>query len=635
MATDRVKRKLSAILSADVEGYSRLMGEDEAATVQTITAYRETMSQLIQQYRGRVVDSPGDNLLAEFASVVDAVQCAVEVQEVLKLKNADLPEDRRMQFRIGINLGDVIEEGDRIYGDGVNIAARIEGLAEGGGICISGSAYEQIENKLALGYEYLGEHTVKNISKPIRVYRVLTESDAIRKVIDETRVSTRNWRRIAIAAVIVLIVIGGGLVGLNVYLRQSMRVEAASLDKMAYPLPGKPSIAVLPFDNLSGDPEQEYFSDGLTEQIITSLSRIPRMFVIARNSTFTYKGKPVKVQKVAEDLGVRYILEGGVQRSGGRVRITAQLIDAIAGYHIWAERYDRQMEDIFALQDEITMKILTALQVELTEGEQIMWARDYPGSLDAYEKHIKAIYYMRRGTKQDNEQARRLLREVIELDTEYADYAAACMLSGWTNFFDVKFGWSKDPEKSIKIAFECAKMCIADDRGMENGHFLLGAVYHLQGKYEEAISEVERAIALGSNAADHYSLLGEITSCAGRWEEGIPILKKAIRLNPFPPVYYFSSLGRSYMMTGRYEEAIKTYNKSLSVNPNFLPARLGLTATYILSDKAAEAEVAATEVLSIDPKFSLEHEHFAKTRPYKNKADIDHYVAALRKAGLK
>jgi class 3 adenylate cyclase len=311
MSEARDKRKLSALLSADVKGYSRLMGEDESGTVRTLKEYREIMTKLIQRYRGRVVDSPGDNILADFASVVDAVQCAVEVQEVLKLKNANLPEDRRMQFRIGINLGDVIEEGDRIYGDGVNIAARIEGLAEGGGICISGSAHEQIENKLALGYEYLGENNVKNISKPIRVYRVLTESDAIRKVIDKTGVSTRNWRRIAIAVVIVSIVIGVGLlVSLNFYLRQSMRVEAASLDKMAYPLPEKPSIAVLPFDNLSGDPEQEYFSDGLTEQIITSLSRIPRMFVIARNSTFTYKGKPVKVQKVAEDLGVRYILEG-------------------------------------------------------------------------------------------------------------------------------------------------------------------------------------------------------------------------------------------------------------------------------------------------------------------------------------
>jgi len=354
------------------------------------------------------------------------------------------------------------------------------------------------------------------------------------------------------------------------------------------------------------------------------------MFVIARNSTFTYKGKPVKVQKVAEDLGVRYILEGGVQRSGDRVRITAQLIDAITGHHIWSERYDQQMEDIFALQDEITMKILTALQVELTEGEQIIWARNYPGSLEAYEKFIKARYYMHRGTKQDNEQARRLLKEAIDLDNEYL---AVCMMSGWTNFIDVRFGWSEDPEKSIEIAFECAKMCTVNDERNSYAHALLGAIYHLKAKYEKAISEVERAIALSPNAADHYEFLGRITSCAGRWEEGIPILKKAIRLNPFPPVYYFYSLGRSYMMTGRYEEAIKTYKKSLSVNPNFLRAHLGLTATYILSDRVAEAKVAATEILRINPKFSLEH--FSKTLPYKNQADREHLINALRKAGLK
>jgi adenylate cyclase len=459
---------------------------------------------------------------------------------------------------------------------------------------------------------------------------VLTEPEAIGRVIGEKRSSTRNWRRITIAAVIVLIVVGGGLVGLNSYLRQSMRVEAASLDKMAYPLPEKPSIAVLPFDNLSGDPEQEYFSDGLTEQIITSLSRIPRMFVIARNSTFTYKGQPEKVQTIAEDLGVRYILEGGVQRSGDRLRITARLIDAVAGYHIWSERYDRQMEDIFALQDEITMKILTALQVELTEGEQIIWARGYPGSLEAYEKHIKANYYMHRGTKQDNEQAKRLLEEAMDLDPKNA---YACMVSGWANFIDVKFGWSEDSEKSIKKSFECAKMCLDTDERMDHAHSLLGGIYHLKGKYEKAISEVERAIALNPNAADHYSLLGDITGCAGRWEEGIPILKNAIRLNPFPPAYYFYYLGRSYMMTGRYEEALKTYEKTLGVNPNFFPTHLGLTATYVLSDRMAEAKVAATQVLSINPKFNLEH--FAKTRPYKNKADIDRYVVALRKAGLK
>jgi adenylate cyclase len=629
MAHEGFKRKLAAILSADVEGYGRLMGEDEEATVRTITAYREVMTTLIQQHNGKVLDSPGDNLLAEFVSVVDAVQCAVAVQKEFQARNVELPESRRMEFRIGINLGDVIEEKERIYGDGVNIAARLEGLAKPGGICISKTAFDHIESKLPYGYEFIGDQTVKNIAKPVGAYRVVMEPrvTVVGKPEDEKPAKVRRMP-ILIGAVAVLVL--AFAVGIWQFYMRRPTIEPASEEKMAYPLPDKPSIAVLPFDNISGDPEQEYFSDGLTEQIITSLSRIPRMFVIARNSTFTYKGKPVKIQKIAEDLGVRYILEGGVQRSGDRVRITAQLIDAIVGHHIWSERYDRQMEDIFALQDDITMKILTALQVELTEGEQIIWARDYPGSLETYEKHIKANYYIHRGTKQDNEQAKRLIKEAMDLDPENT---YVCMVSGWATFMDVKFGWSKDPEKSINLALECAKMCIANDRGMENGHSLLGAVYHLKGKYEEAISEVEQAIALGPNAADHYSLLGEITSCAGRWEEGIPIFKKAIRLNPFPPAYYYASLGRSYMMTGRYEEAIKTCKKSLGVNPDFLPAHLGLTATYILSDRVEEAKVAAAEVLRINPKFSLEH--FETTLPYKNKVDIARYVAALREGGLK
>jgi adenylate cyclase len=629
MAHEGFKRKLAAILSADVEGYGRLMGEDEEATVRTITAYREVMTTLIQQHNGKVLDSPGDNLLAEFVSVVDAVQCAVAVQKEFQARNVELPESRRMEFRIGINLGDVIEEKERIYGDGVNIAARLEGLAKPGGICISKTAFDHIESKLPYGYEFIGDQTVKNIAKPVGAYRVVMEPrvTVVGKPEDEKPAKVRRMP-ILIGAVAVLVL--AFAVGIWQFYMRRPTIEPASEEKMAYPLPDKPSIAVLPFDNISGDPEQEYFSDGLTEQIITSLSRIPRMFVIARNSTFTYKGKPVKIQKIAEDLGVRYILEGGVQRSGDRVRITAQLIDAIVGHHIWSERYDRQMEDIFALQDDITKKILTALQVELTEGEQIIWARDYPGSLETYEKHIKANYYIHRGTKQDNEQAKRLIKEAMDLDPENT---YVCMVSGWATFMDVKFGWSKDPEKSINLALECAKMCIANDRGMENGHSLLGAVYHLKGKYEEAISEVEQAIALGPNAADHYSLLGEITSCAGRWEEGIPIFKKAIRLNPFPPAYYYASLGRSYMMTGRYEEAIKTCKKSLGVNPDFLPAHLGLTATYILSDRVEEAKVAAAEVLRINPKFSLEH--FETTLPYKNKVDIARYVAALREGGLK
>jgi TolB-like protein/class 3 adenylate cyclase len=367
MATEDFRRKLTAILSADVKDYSRLMGEDEEATVRTITAHRKVITSVIQKYRGRVVDSPGDNILAEFVSVVDAVQSAVEIQEVIRAKNAELPDEHKMEFRIGINLGDVIQEGERIYGDGVNIAARVEGVADPGGICISGSAYEQIENKLALGYEYIGEHTVKNIVKPIRVYRVPTGPETLQKVTDERRPPPR-WQRAALAVVIALLVVAGGVAIWKSYRPSPPQMEVASVEKMAFALPDKPSIAVLPFNNLSDDPKQEYFSDGLTEEIISALGSVPRLFVIARNSTFTYKGKPVKVQQVAEELGVRYVLEGSVRKAGDKIRISAQLIDALNGHHLWAKRYDRNLSDIFAVQDEITKEIITAMQVKLTDG---------------------------------------------------------------------------------------------------------------------------------------------------------------------------------------------------------------------------------------------------------------------------
>ncbi|NIS72187.1 MAG: guanylyl cyclase, partial [Proteobacteria bacterium] len=310
MAEESFKRKLTTMFSADVEGYSRLMEDDEEATVQTITAYRELMVGQIQNQNGRVVDAKGDNLLAEFSSVVDAVRCAVEIQREIGRRNAELPEHRKMEFRIGVNLGDVIEEDETIYGDGVNIAARLEALAEGGGICISGTAFDHIRKRLSVGYEYLGEQAVKNIENPVRVYRVLMEPEAVGKIIGEKKPQPTRWRWVAVAA-LVLLIIGAGLAYRYYYMAPS--VEPASVERMAFPLPDKPSIAVLPFDNLSGDPEQEYFCDGITEDIITALSKHPNLFVISRRSTFTYKGKPVKVQQVAEDLGVRYVLEGSIQ----------------------------------------------------------------------------------------------------------------------------------------------------------------------------------------------------------------------------------------------------------------------------------------------------------------------------------
>jgi len=355
MAEKGFKRKLAAILSADVEGYSRLMDDDEEATVRTITSYRNVITDLTQQFRGRVVDSPGDNILADFTSVVDAVNCAVEIQRDLAERNAELPDNRKMKFRIGVNLGDVIEEDGRIYGDGVNIAARVESLSEAGGICISGRAHDQVENKLGLEYEDLGKHEVKNISRPIQVYRVLSyPGAAAHRVVQAKETLGRKWRKIGFSAAAIVIV--AAAIGIWQFYMRRPSVEPASVEKMAYPLPEKPSIAVLPFDNMSDDPKQEYFSDGITEEIITALSKLDQLFVIARNSTFTYKGKPVKVKQVAEELGVRYVLEGSVRKSEDRVRITAQLIDAISGHHLWAERYDRDLKDIFTLQDEITMK---------------------------------------------------------------------------------------------------------------------------------------------------------------------------------------------------------------------------------------------------------------------------------------
>ena len=465
MTTESFKRKLTAILSADVEGYSRLMSEDEESTVRRLTSYREAIANLTQRHRGRVVDSPGDNLLAEFSSVVDAVQCAVDIQRELKARNAELIENRRMEFRIGINLGDVIEEEERIYGDGVNVAARVEGLADAGGICISGTAFDQVRTKLSVGYEYLGEQTVKNIPEPVRVYRVLMEPEAAGKVIGEKRPGLGRGQRVALGFVAALVVVGAAVAVWHFYFRFPP-IEAASVGKMAYPLPDKPSIAVLPFVNMSEDPKQEFFSDGMTEEIITSLSKVPYLFVIALNSTFSYKGKPVKIRQVAEELGVRYMLEGSVRRADSRLRINAQLIDATTGGHLWAERYERELKDIFALQDEITRKILVALEVRLTSGEQATIRGKGTDNLEAYLKVLQAIEHLRRTSKEGVSLARQLAEEAIALDPEYARpyrIVATCHIT------DIFWGLSKSRKKSMEQAVEMAQKAISLDESDPGG----------------------------------------------------------------------------------------------------------------------------------------------------------------------
>jgi adenylate cyclase len=627
MAEEGFKRKLTAIFSADAVGYSRLMAEDEAGTVRTLATYREVMISLIKQHKGRVVDSPGDNVLAEFSSVVDAVQCAVAVQNEIQTRNAELPDDRRMEFRIGINLGDVIDEEDRIYGDGVNIAARLEALADPGGICVSKTAFDQIETKLLLGYEYLGEQSVKNIPKPVGAYRVLMKPDAAGKVIGEKRFLGRYSRRTAMAAIVILVVVAAGLVSWNIYLQQSKKIEPASVEKMAFPLPDKPSIAVLPFDNMSGDPAQDYFSDGITDQIISTLSMLRGLFVISRSSMFTYKGKSVKVQKVAEDLGVKYVLEGSVQRAADRVRIIAQLIDATSGHHVWSEGYDREPKDIFAIQDDITIKITGALQVEITEGEQArLWAKNSTTNLMAWEKMLEGTNYIYRYTKEDNATARRLYEEAIAFDPMYAN---AYAVLGWTYWLDARFGWVESRAESIKMAMKYAQKTIELNDTSDLGYLLIGGVYFLQRQYEKAIAEAERAVALNPNGALDYSFLAGAVGCSGRWDESVELAKKSIRLHPFAPATYYHWLGRAYFMTGQYDEAIATFKKILNINPNYLPVRAFLAACYSSLDRQTEAAAEADEVRRINPKFNLES--FAKTLPYKNKADIELYIAALRK----
>ena len=629
MAKQDFKRKLTAILSADVKGYSRLMGEDEEATVRTITAHRKVITSVIEKYRGRVVDSPGDNILAEFVSVVDAVQSGVEIQEVIRAKNAEVPEERRMEFRIGINLGDVIQEGERIYGDGVNIAARVEGLADPGGICISGSAYEQIENKLALGYDYIGEHTVKNIVKPIRVYRVPTGPETLQKVTEEKKPAP-GWQRAAVAVVVTLLVVAGGVAIWKSSRPSAPPMEVASVEKMAFPLPDKPSIAVLPFNNLSGDPEQEYFSDGMTEQIITGLSKISSLFVIARNSTFAYKGQPVKIQQVSEELGVRYVLEGSVQKSGDKVRINAQLIDAIQGDHLWSETYDRVLKDIFAVQDDITQKILTALQVELTRGEQARAFAIGTDNLEAYLKYLQAHEKWIQMNQESNALARQLAEESIALDP---NFAVVYLTLASTHMMDVFLGSSKSPKDSIKQAMELNKKAMALDDSLANAYSQLGLLYTMTRQHDKGVAEAERGVELNPNSASAHDLLGMTLSYAGRPEEAIPVFKKAIRLEPFAPSKYYYHLGGAYLRTGQCDEAISACEEAVRRGSNTPAAYRSATVAYSICGREEEARAAAAEVLRINPKFSLGS--YAKTLPYKNKADIDLIIGALRKAGLK
>jgi adenylate cyclase len=630
------RRKLTAILSADVAGYSRLMQDDETATVTTLESYKQAFFDLIKQHRGRVVDSPGDNLLAEFASVVDAVQCAVAVQKEFHAHNAELPENRRMLFRIGVNLGDVIEEGDRIYGDGVNIAARLESLAEPGGICVSKTAFDQIETKLPMGYEYLGEQPVKNIAKPVGAYRVVLESRITEKkdTVEKQKRPGRKQLVYGLAGVLLLFVVSAAVWQFT--LRSAPPtlppVEKADPQKMAFPLPDKPSIAVLPFANMSDDKDFEYFSDGLTEEIINGRSKVDRVFVIARNSTFTYKGKPVKVQQVAEEMGVRYVLEGSVRKTGEKIRVTTQLVDALNGHHIFSERYDREFKDILTVQGEITINILAALQVQLTTGEFSQLVGKGTDNLEAYLKVLQSIQFKSNFNKESLALARRYAEEAIALDPEY--FAGYNALAG-VIVNEISIDANTIPRaEALQQALALSQKALSLNPSSSYTHSVLGIIYIFLQNIEQALWEAEQAVALSPNSALAYFTLGSVLFIIEKPHDAISMFQKSLRLSPIPVTStVLIRLACAYLLAGQSEEAIGTFIRLLELWPDNLHGRALLAASYANCGRDSEARSEAGHVLRIDPNFNVKR--YINSVTTRNQQLIEQWTTGLHKAGLK
>jgi adenylate cyclase len=582
MSQKGFKRKLTAILSADVAGYSRLMGDDEASTVETLNIYKKIMTMLIQQHRGKVIDSPGDNLLADFASVVDAVQCGVAVQKELQARNAELHENRRMEFRIGINLGDVIQEENRIYGDGVNVAARLEALSDPGGICISRTVFDHIESKLPLGYEFLGDQTVKNIAKPIGAYRVLMDPRVtVAETIEDIKAKpAKRYQSLVIGGIAVLLIaIGFGI--WHFFFRPTE--ETASIEKMAYSLPDKPSIAVLPFTNMSDDPKQEYFADGITEDLITDLSKISGVFVIARNSTFVYKGKPIKIKQVAEELSVRYVLEGSVRKASNKVRITAQLIDATTGHHLWAERYDGDLGDVFTLQDKVTKEIVSTLTVKLTRSEQERSAYKETENILAYDTLLKGWEHYRRFTPDDFAKARVYFEKAIELDPDYSRAHAALAqtywlgsLLGWRWQMGLDVDWTEGRILARKHLIE------AMQKPTSLAHQVASWMNTYRRMYREAITQAEKALTLDPNDHGAHWIMSWVLIFSGSPDEAIDYANSATRLDPHytgPNLYL---LGLAHFSKGKLKDAAALMERAFAHNVELVGLSAPLAAAYAL-----------------------------------------------------
>ena len=606
MSEERVERRLAAILAADVAGYSRLMGVDEEGTLAALKAIRRDLLDLkIKEHRGRIVKTTGDGVLVEFASVVDAVRCAVEVQREMAERNAGVPADKRIAFRVGINVGDIISDDNDIYGDGVNVAARLEALAEPGGICVSRVVRDQVRDKLDFAFDDKGEQQVKNIARPVRVYRVGPRSPLPNPP----------------------------LPGLDPGITGEGRVGASETPAVQppLPLPEKPSIAVLPFQNLSGDVEQEYFADGIVEDIITALSRNRAFFVISRNTTFTYKGPAVDVARVARELGVRYVLEGSVRRAGNRVRITAQLIDAASGRHLWADRYDRELADVFAVQDEIAQTITGELAPGIISAEMQQARRKDPSQLDAWDRTMRAHWHIRRFTREDSAEARRLLGEAIELDPANAMAFSDLAL---VHHFEAVFGWGEGVAQSFARCGEAARKAVAIDDSDASAHTALAIFDLFSGRHEEARRRLRRALALDPNSVFARGYLGGSYAFAGDYEATLPHCEEAIRLSPRDPLLITFHLlqGWAALLSERFAEAVEFATKAADANPEFPDVYAVLAAAQGHLGNTAPARAALDELLRRMPGLTASDERL--NRPFGSAEQRERFLEGLRKAGL-
>ncbi len=626
-----VKRKLTTILAADVEGYSRLMSADEEATLKTLKSYREIIDSLITRHDGRIFGTAGDSVIAEFGSTVEAVRCAITIQEELRIENAELAEEHQMKFRIGVNVGDVMVEGDNLYGDGVNIAARLEGEAEAGGICISGSAFDQVKNKLSIGFEDIGPQQVKNIAEPVPAFRVVPGPVSIASTTTTASV-TRRWRIPAIAAASVVIIAAGGVTGWQRWIERDVPtpVESELPDRAVLPLPDKPSIAVLPFHNLSGDSFAEVFLIDAAENVATALSRLPDMSAISGFPTLPYKDKPVDVQQVAEELDVRYVLTGSVKRSNDQVRITAKLIDTRSGRDLWAGVYNRDLKDASAVQEEITLNVVTALEVKLVEGAAARIVRGNTNNPEAYSLVQRGLSLFPVGTKAENVEARRLFEKAVELDP---DYSIGWHLLGYTHNASTRSGWGEDLVVERARAEELARKALAIDPSASGPYILLSTISLLKLRFSEAVTHGEKAVVLAPNDALTVAHLGRTLILAfpsGRKKDVLPLMKRAIHLSPYTPPQILFFEGLTYHSVGRYQEEIREFNKLVFRRAAPPLALFAITSADL--GRMAEARAATQEIPKVLTSFSAKG--LVNSLDYKDQARSERAIATLRQLGL-